>query len=344
MAARSIERRRHPPDRGVRLVDGLRRSRRIDHVRFADQWIRTWETILLGLLWLVALWVTRKPVARWIRTARRHGDPRSGTGHARGRRARRGRRRRVRAPARRRPSRPRPGAATDDELGGVVLPPRRRTEAVEGHVVPGQSRRGRGGRPGHVDLGREAAEAAGRHGATASHGVRAGSGQGTGGLRVRRVLRRMGRGVMGGAGRGGEIGVGAEPCAPATSPTWFAPDGTTEQGEDAYLVVMNPFAVDAVFDVVLLTPKRAPIRSSELTDHVLRPGKSVAFRLNAFDEVSRRWGRGRRLVGSRRRLVPGDHAGRRHPQRDRSRPDRFAGIPATRRWGGSVDGRRDGAG
>ena len=85
-------------------------------------------------------------------------------------------------------------------------------------------------------------------------------------------------------GGGGEIGVGAEPCAPATAPTWFAPDGTTEQGEDAYLVVMNPFAVDAVFDVVLLTPKRAPIRSSELTDRVLRPGKSVAFRLNAFDE------------------------------------------------------------
>jgi hypothetical protein len=85
-------------------------------------------------------------------------------------------------------------------------------------------------------------------------------------------------------GGGGEIGVGAEPCAPSTAPTWFAPEGTTEQGEDAYLVVMNPFAVDAVFDVVLLTPKRAPIRSSSLTDHVLRPGKSVAFRLNAFDE------------------------------------------------------------
>ena len=49
-------------------------------------------------------------------------------------------------------------------------------------------------------------------------------------------------------------------------------------------MVMNPFAVDAVFDVVLLTPKRAPIRNSELTDHVLGPGKSVAFRLNAFDE------------------------------------------------------------
>jgi hypothetical protein len=85
-------------------------------------------------------------------------------------------------------------------------------------------------------------------------------------------------------GGGGEIGVGAEPCAPATSSTWFTPDGTTEKGEDAYVVVMNPFAVDAVFDVVLLTPKREPIRSTELTDRVLRPGKSVALRLNAFDE------------------------------------------------------------
>jgi hypothetical protein len=35
---------------------------------------------------------------------------------------------------------------------------------------------------------------------------------------------------------------------------------------------------------VLFTPKRAPIRNSALTDHVLRPGKSVAFRLNAFAE------------------------------------------------------------
>jgi hypothetical protein len=85
-------------------------------------------------------------------------------------------------------------------------------------------------------------------------------------------------------GGGGEIGVGAEPCAPTAERTWFAADGTTEQGEDAYLVVMNPFAVDAVFDIVLLTPKRAPIRNSKLTDRLLRPGKSVAIRLNAFAE------------------------------------------------------------
>ena len=85
-------------------------------------------------------------------------------------------------------------------------------------------------------------------------------------------------------GGGGEVGVGAEPCAPSAARTWFAPDGTTEQGQDAYLVVMNPFAVDAVFNIVLLTPRRAPIRNAKLTDRVLRPGKSVAFRLNAFAE------------------------------------------------------------
>jgi hypothetical protein len=85
-------------------------------------------------------------------------------------------------------------------------------------------------------------------------------------------------------GGGGEIGVGAEPCAPDAGRTWFSPDGTTEKGEDAYIVVMNPFAEDAVFDVVLLTPKRAPIRTSELSDVVLRSGKSVAFRANAFAE------------------------------------------------------------
>jgi hypothetical protein len=85
-------------------------------------------------------------------------------------------------------------------------------------------------------------------------------------------------------GGGGEIGVGAEPCAPSAARTWYAPDGTTEQGQDAYLVVMNPFAVDAVFSVVLLTPRRAPIRNAKLADRVLPPGRSVAFRLNAFAE------------------------------------------------------------
>ncbi len=33
-------------------------------VRFTEQWVRTVETLVLGLLWLAALWITRKPVSR----------------------------------------------------------------------------------------------------------------------------------------------------------------------------------------------------------------------------------------------------------------------------------------
>ena len=33
-------------------------------VRFTEQWVRTVETLVLGLLWLAALWVTRRPVSR----------------------------------------------------------------------------------------------------------------------------------------------------------------------------------------------------------------------------------------------------------------------------------------
>ena len=34
------------------------------HIRYGAQLQRTMETWLLALLWMVALWVTRKPVAR----------------------------------------------------------------------------------------------------------------------------------------------------------------------------------------------------------------------------------------------------------------------------------------
>ncbi|MGH2595929.1 MAG: glycosyltransferase [Actinomycetota bacterium] len=34
------------------------------HIRFVGQWARTLEMVALGLLWLVALWITRKPVTR----------------------------------------------------------------------------------------------------------------------------------------------------------------------------------------------------------------------------------------------------------------------------------------
>lgn len=83
-------------------------------------------------------------------------------------------------------------------------------------------------------------------------------------------------------GGGGEIGVGAEPCSAIVARTWYAVDGTTTQGEDAYLVVMNPFASDAILSVVLLTKARAPIRDAGLTDVVLQAHRSMAIHLNEF--------------------------------------------------------------
>jgi Family of unknown function (DUF5719) len=87
---------------------------------------------------------------------------------------------------------------------------------------------------------------------------------------------------------GGESGVAAEPCADRTGERWFAPDGDTTQGQDAYLVVMNPFSSRAVFDVVLYTRDQPPNRSSALTDVLLAPRRSVAIRLNdqALDETA----------------------------------------------------------
>ncbi len=83
-------------------------------------------------------------------------------------------------------------------------------------------------------------------------------------------------------GGGGQPGIGAEPCAPDASTTWYVSDGSTRRGEQSYLVVMNPFGADAVFDVALYTADRAPIRDSELTDLTLGPRRSMAVRLNDF--------------------------------------------------------------
>ena len=220
-----------------------------------------------------------------VATARHAGDARPGTGPPLARGARRGRGRRVRAPARCRPPATRASRTGDVQLRRLVLPARRGSEAMEGHAVPREPRR-RGRVVARVSSFSTKKPATPQSvtvppQATVSVSVPAKGREAStyveyfdGWIAASWVAQ----------GGGGEIGVGAEPCAAATGATWFAPDGTTEQGEDAYLVVMNPFAVDAVFDVVLYTPKRAPIRSSALTDHVLRPGKSVAFRLNAFAE------------------------------------------------------------
>jgi len=77
-----------------------------------------------------------------------------------------------------------------------------------------------------------------------------------------------------------EDGVAAEPCAADAATRWFLPDGTTQLGEDAYVIVANPFAVAAVMDVVLYTADNAPIRHTEWTDLVVPARRSVALHLN----------------------------------------------------------------
>ncbi len=81
-------------------------------------------------------------------------------------------------------------------------------------------------------------------------------------------------------GGGGDAGVAAEPCLPQAGRSWLLPDGTTERGQDAYVVVMNPFAADAVFTMTLFTERRAPIEPKVWSDYVLPAYRSVAFHLN----------------------------------------------------------------
>jgi hypothetical protein len=58
-------------------------------------------------------------------------------------------------------------------------------------------------------------------------------------------------------------------------------DASTRQGEDSYLVVMNPFDVDAEFNVVFRTENRI-IRPGPLSPDVLKPGRSVAIHVNSY--------------------------------------------------------------
>jgi hypothetical protein len=80
---------------------------------------------------------------------------------------------------------------------------------------------------------------------------------------------------------GDEGGVAAEPCAPAAGSRWSLPDGTTDvEDDDDFVVVMNPFAREAVFSITLLSERKEPVQHGSLTDVVLRPYRSAAFNVN----------------------------------------------------------------
>lgn len=79
---------------------------------------------------------------------------------------------------------------------------------------------------------------------------------------------------------GEESGVAAEPCLPDAGKRFYMPDGTTQKGQQSYVVVMNPFGAEAVFTMKLQTGKEKPVTTTDLSDFVLKPGHSVAFHIN----------------------------------------------------------------
>ena len=110
---------------------------------------------------------------------------------------------------------------------------------------------------------------------------------------------------------GNESGLGAEPCTADPGGSWSVVDATTTRDATSYLIVMNPFAADAVIDVALFLPDKPPVRSAAWTDLPVRAGHSVALNLRAAlgksivgAQVTAT--RGRVAVGS---LVVGRHGG-----------------------------------
>lgn len=75
-------------------------------------------------------------------------------------------------------------------------------------------------------------------------------------------------------------GISAEPCTSEVGSTWFTTETTTDDGERAVLIVANPFASAAVFDVSLFSPDNPPLRDPDWSDVVLRPGRSTSFEIS----------------------------------------------------------------
>ena len=73
--------------------------------------------------------------------------------------------------------------------------------------------------------------------------------------------------------------VAAERCEPSPRRTWYLLDQPTGPGDTSFVVVMNPFAEDAAFDLAARTETRT-IAPGSLRPYVLAARSSVAFRLN----------------------------------------------------------------
>jgi len=74
-----------------------------------------------------------------------------------------------------------------------------------------------------------------------------------------------------------EPGLGAEPCTSSPGQRWDVVDGVTTQRSHSFLVVMNPFEIDAVIDVTLFLPEEPPVRSDSWTDLTVPAGSALAL-------------------------------------------------------------------
>jgi uncharacterized protein DUF5719 len=78
-----------------------------------------------------------------------------------------------------------------------------------------------------------------------------------------------------------EGGQAAEPCSPRSGKRWYLAEGTSERGQQAWLVVLNPYAIDATFDV-LPTGKEPIAQAGDLRGVLLPPRQAAAIDLNRF--------------------------------------------------------------
>lgn len=78
---------------------------------------------------------------------------------------------------------------------------------------------------------------------------------------------------------GPSAAVAAARCAGGPAPAWFLPDQSTGRDERAFVTVLNPFAEEASFDVVIRTEQR-DVHPKPLSPFVLRGQRSVAIRVN----------------------------------------------------------------
>ena len=225
----------------------------------------------------------------------------------------------------------RPRRRRSGELGDVVLSARRRPEGWEVFLQvanPGDAAATVRVRTLGCGAARRARDARGR-----ARRVRPRPGRRASGASRASAVEWFGQWVAVGwlahAG-GGEGGVAAEPCAPAAGSTWLLPDGTSEAEEDDdFVVVMNPFARQAVFSLALLSERQEPVRHSDLTDVVLealpervvQPERRRARRTHRVDRCSRsRSGASRpRRSASRTPAGSGRRSGTSANRRPRSR-------------------------